>query len=83
MPGYDQARALENARDIRTRMLETVYLTSVPAGVRLQASFGVATYPHDASDIKAILAKADLAMFRIKTTGKNAVGCIGDPDSCS
>jgi GGDEF domain-containing protein len=34
----------------------------------------VATYPEDASDIKAILAKADKAMFQVKTEGKDAVG---------
>ena len=55
-------------------MQETRYLPAVEGGVRLKASFGVATYPEDASDIQAILAKADKAMFRVKTGGKDAVG---------
>ena len=63
-------------------MLSTVYLPAVQSGVRLHASFGVATYPDEAEDIKAILARADHAMFQVKTKGKNAVGCIGN-DECA
>lgn len=74
LPGLDHNQALEKARQIRSSMLETIYLPTVNDGVKLQASFGVATYPDDAADIKSILAKADQAMFRIKTEGKNAVG---------
>ncbi len=74
LPGFDHKQALEKARQIRSSMNETLYLPAVNNGVHLQASFGVATYPDDAEDIKSILAKADQAMFRIKTEGKNAVG---------
>jgi diguanylate cyclase (GGDEF)-like protein len=81
LPGFDHQQALEKARHIRSSMLETIYLSTVNNGVRLQASFGVATYPDNAQDIKSILAKADQAMFRIKTQGKNAVGGInGNPN---
>jgi diguanylate cyclase (GGDEF)-like protein len=78
LPGYDHERALGKAQEIRSKMLATCYLPNVNDGVRLKASFGVATYPEDASDIKAILAKADKAMFRVKTEGKNAVGDARD-----
>jgi diguanylate cyclase (GGDEF)-like protein len=74
LPGFDTDQALKKAQQIRAGMLETIYLPAVNNGVRLQASFGVATYPDDAADIKSILAKADQAMFRIKNEGKNAVG---------
>jgi diguanylate cyclase (GGDEF)-like protein len=74
LPGFDNNQALEKARQIRSGMLETTYLPTIDNGVRLKASFGVATYPDDAEDIKSILAKADQAMFRIKNEGKNAVG---------
>jgi diguanylate cyclase (GGDEF)-like protein len=77
LPGFDHIQGLDKAQEIRSRMLATVYLPTVKNGVRLQASFGVSTYPDDASDIKAMLAKADQAMFQIKTQGKNAVGDIG------
>jgi diguanylate cyclase (GGDEF)-like protein len=74
LPGFDHEQALAKAQEIRSDMLATRYLPNVNDGVRLKASFGVATYPEDASDIKAILAKADNAMFRVKTEGKDAVG---------
>ncbi len=77
LPGHDHDQALEKAQEIRSRMLTTVYLPAVPNGIRLHASFGVSTYPGDASDIKAMLAKADQAMFQVKMKGKNAVGNIG------
>ena len=74
LPGFDHENALDKAQEIRSNMLATRYLPTVGDGVRLKASFGVATYPEDASDIKAILAKADKAMFQVKTDGKDAVG---------
>ena len=74
LPGFDHKLAFEKARQIRSSMLATIYLPVVNNGVSLQASFGVATYPDDAADIKTMLAKADQAMFRIKNEGKNAVG---------
>jgi diguanylate cyclase (GGDEF)-like protein len=74
LPGFDHEQVLAKAQEIRSKMLATRYLPTINDGVRLKASFGVATYPEDASDIKAILAKADKAMFRVKSEGKNAVG---------
>jgi diguanylate cyclase (GGDEF)-like protein len=77
LPGFDYPTALEKAEEIRSKMLETVYLPGVTEGVHLEASFGVSTYPDDASDIKTMLAKADQAMFQVKSEGKNAVGGCG------
>lgn len=74
LPGFSKKDALKKAEDIRARMIETIYLPGVGEGVFLSASFGVATYPDDAENLTLILASADQAMFRIKTTGKNAVG---------
>ncbi len=76
LPGYDKAQAVEKAQEIRARLLHTVILPNVNNGVRLQASFGVSTYPDDAGNITAILARADQAMFNVKSKGKNAVGDV-------
>jgi diguanylate cyclase (GGDEF)-like protein len=76
LPDFDNAAALRKAQEIRTSMLATAYLADTGDGVKLQASFGVSTYPGDAADITAMLAKADQAMFNVKTTGKNAVGDV-------
>ncbi len=81
LPGFDHARALEKTNEIRTRMLSTTYLPEVGQGIHLHASFGVSTFPEDAPDITAMLAKADQAMFEIKAKGKNAIGDAGGPVS--
>jgi diguanylate cyclase (GGDEF)-like protein len=74
LPGESHDQGLETAEKIRVKMMNTTYLPLVTQGVHIQASFGVSTYPDDASDIQAILASADKAMFHVKTRGKNAVG---------
>jgi len=76
LPGHDKAQALQKAQEVRARLLQTMFLPSIENGVRLQASFGVSTYPDDAEDITAILARADQAMFNVKSKGKNAVGDV-------
>jgi diguanylate cyclase (GGDEF)-like protein len=74
LPGTTHEQGLEKAEEIRVKMLKTTYLPSAEKGVHIQASFGVSTFPDDASDIQAVLATADKAMFHVKTRGKNAVG---------
>lgn len=74
LPGFNHDQGLEKAEEIRIKLKNTTYLPLVSDGVHIQASFGVSTYPDDASDIKAMLATADRAMFNVKTKGKNAVG---------
>jgi diguanylate cyclase (GGDEF)-like protein len=70
---FDKARALRKAEEIRTRMKETLYLTSHGHEVKLKASFGIATFPEDAENVTDLLALADRAMFRVKEEGKDAV----------
>jgi diguanylate cyclase (GGDEF)-like protein len=74
LPGLDRSEALKKASKIRSRMKETVYLASAGHAVGLSASFGLATFPEDASDLTSLLALADKAMFRIKEGGKDAIG---------
>jgi diguanylate cyclase (GGDEF)-like protein len=76
LPGHNKVQAVQKAQEIRARLLRTNFLANVENGVRLQASFGVSTYPDDAENITAILAQADQAMFNVKNKGKNAVGDV-------
>ncbi len=78
LPGLDRAAALKKAGQIRSRMKETVYLSSAGHAVRMSASLGLATFPDDASDLTSLLALADKAMFRIKEVGKDAIGLTGN-----
>jgi diguanylate cyclase (GGDEF)-like protein len=73
LQGFNKAQAIHKAEEIRTRMNHTAYLSNIGLNVKLRASFGIATYPDDATNVTALLALADRAMFDIKRQGKDAV----------
>ena len=73
LPGYGEPEARVKAEEIRSRILETVYLREQGFAVRLQASFGVATFPDHAGDMTGLLAAADKALFGVKEKGRDAV----------
>jgi diguanylate cyclase (GGDEF)-like protein len=74
LPGMDKRQALQKAEEIRGTLSQTIFLANRGLQVQIQASFGVATYPEDATDRTGLLALADQAMFSVKRRGKNAVG---------
>jgi diguanylate cyclase (GGDEF)-like protein len=76
LPRHDKKSTILKAEEIRSMMEKTVYLSNRGLAVRLSASFGVASYPEDASNITRLLSIADKAMFSIKDRGKNAVGTL-------
>jgi predicted signal transduction protein with EAL and GGDEF domain len=47
--------------------------------VKLQASFGFATFPDHATDLTGLLASADRALFGVKANGKSAIGWADMP----
>jgi diguanylate cyclase (GGDEF)-like protein len=73
LQGFGKGRAAEKAEEIRSRMRQTLYLSGHGERLSLTASFGTATYPDDATDVKGLLALADRAMFHVKEEGKDAV----------
>jgi len=74
LPGRDQPQAMQKASEICSTVKNTAYVLDKGVEVRLQASFGVATFPQDATDLNGLIAAADHALFAIKKSGKNAVG---------
>ncbi|HVO83219.1 MAG TPA: diguanylate cyclase [Syntrophobacteria bacterium] len=74
LPGFGQSEARAKAEEIRSRILETVYLRDQGFAVRLKASFGIATFPDHAGDMTGLLAAADKALFGVKEKGRDAVG---------
>ncbi|MBI5580740.1 MAG: PAS domain S-box protein [Deltaproteobacteria bacterium] len=74
LPGLDKAQATALAESIRQKMRRTTYLEEYALAVKIQASFGLASFPEDAPDRTGLLALADKAMFRVKQTGKGLVG---------
>jgi len=73
LPGHDQTQAFQKANDIHACMRDSVYMLDQYIEVRLQASFGIATFPEDALDVDALLAAADQALFDVKDNGKNGI----------
>ena len=80
LPDFDKEEAIQKAEDIRTRIRRTPYLTEHDHEVFIRASFGVASYPEDATDVRGLLAMADRAMFDVKAGGKDAVRAPSDED---
>lgn len=76
LPGYTKDRAKAKAEEIRSLMNHTVYLSNKGINISLRASFGVAAYPEDATNITRLLSVADRAMFNIKGGEKNGVGAV-------
>jgi diguanylate cyclase (GGDEF)-like protein len=59
------------------RLRERVALAKADAGggreIRVTASFGVATFPQDARDLRSLVAAADRALYQAKERGRNQV----------
>ncbi len=82
LPETDGPGALEVAERVRVSLAESPFLLGKidePAGVRVTASFGVATFPDHAREKDALVAAADEAMQRIKQIEKNEVGLAAVP----
>src|SRR5206468_10390427 len=73
LPGLGRAEALEKARQIQACIRETHYLAATGKTARLAASFGVATYPDDATELSALLALGDQALFSVKDGGRGGI----------
>ncbi len=76
LPRFTKEQAFQKAEEIRNRIRETPYLTNQGHEVYIRASFGLATYPEDATDVRGMLALADKAMFYVKGEGKDAVKTV-------
>ena len=77
LPGLDKRQAQHTAEALRETLGQTRFLATQGLQIQIQASFGVATYPEDATDGRGLLALADQALFAVKGQGKNAVGVSG------
>jgi len=74
LPGFSKTQALQVVETIRSQMRQTVYLANQGYRVSIGASFGVATFPYDATDQTELLAIADQEMFDMKEK-KSDVQC--------
>ncbi|HEX6083435.1 MAG TPA: GGDEF domain-containing protein [Thermoanaerobaculia bacterium] len=74
LPQTDQEQAVAVATRISRAITSTALRIDANVEVTITASFGIATYPTHAITKDALIRQADAAMYRVKSTTKNAVG---------
>ena len=77
LPGFDPAQAIGQAKKIQARIKKAVFLREQGLEVRIQSSFGIATFPFHADDMTNLLAAADHALFGAKGSGKDSIKSFG------
>ncbi|MCM2315519.1 MAG: GGDEF domain-containing protein [Thermoanaerobaculia bacterium] len=78
LPETDKDQAMSVAMRARNSMSSTTLEIDDTLEVRITASFGIATYPNHALSKDGLIRQADEAMYRVKSTTKNAIGVAGD-----
>jgi diguanylate cyclase (GGDEF)-like protein len=73
LPHQEREAALAKVERIKAGLASTAYLQAEHLNVRVTASFGLATFPQDASDKEELLAAADRCLFQSKASGKNTI----------
>lgn len=73
MPRTNKRDALGFAQFVRDRLNSHDFLSEEGLNLRLTASFGLATYPADASDKNGIIGLADAAMYKIKESTRDGI----------
>jgi len=73
LPGIASDQAVEKAESIRHSIYHTEFAERKPGGKQLSASIGVVSCPADGHEYRALIEKADQAMYHAKEKGKNQV----------
>jgi len=74
LPQTDQDQAVAVANRVRKAFVSAPFMLEPTIEISISASFGIATYPAHAVTKEDLIRQADLAMYRVKSTTKNAVG---------
>jgi diguanylate cyclase (GGDEF)-like protein len=75
LPTYSTDEAVGLSERLRKDIEEKTIGTN---GVKITASFGVASFPDDAKDAISLIKKADTALYASKKNGRNRVKAFGD-----
>lgn len=73
MPETSKKNAVVAAEKIRKALKGHLFLADEGLNLRITASFGVASFPTDASDKDGLIHMADNAMYRVKNATKDGV----------
>jgi diguanylate cyclase (GGDEF)-like protein len=74
LPQTDQEQAIAVAHRVRKAMMAAPFHLAENIDISISASFGIATYPTHGITKDDLIRQADAAMYRVKSTTKNAVG---------
>jgi len=74
LPQTDSEQAMAVANRVRKAMTATVFNVDANVQISITASFGIATSPTHAITKEGLIKQADTAMYKVKSTTKNAVG---------
>jgi diguanylate cyclase (GGDEF)-like protein len=78
LPGAGEDEAGEVAEKLRKKIASHRFGEGKGLSIKLTASFGVATYPANASSVSELIRLADKAMYVIKNRTRNGVFLAGD-----
>lgn len=77
LPRQGKGQALAKVQRMKDAITRTPFLQKEKINVHVTASFGLATFPHDAKNKRELLAEADDCLFRSKADGKNRISVAG------
>ncbi len=86
LPEQGAAEALVKTTLMKQAIGSAAFLKEQGLKVRVTASFGLASYPDDATDMRQLLMLADRGLFRSKAKGKDCISrgtarpSLGEPD---
>ena len=78
LPQTDQTQASLVAGRVRKSLIQSSFHSEPDIDIPIAASFGIATYPYHALSKEDLIRQADDAMYRVKSTTKNAIGLAGE-----
>lgn len=78
LPETDKDQATSVAMRVRKSMSHSPFRIEPDIEVAITASFGIASYPNHALTKEGLIRQADEAMYRVKSTTKNAIGVAGE-----
>ncbi|HXI12090.1 MAG TPA: GGDEF domain-containing protein [Thermoanaerobaculia bacterium] len=79
LPQTDQHQSFAVAERVRRAIAEEPFRLENDLSIAISASFGIATYPLHAVTKEELISAADAAMYRVKSTTKNAIEIAADP----
>jgi diguanylate cyclase (GGDEF)-like protein len=80
LPQTDQEQAVAVAQRVQKSLAAAPFHLAENIDISISASFGIATYPTHGTGKDDLIRQADAAMYRVKSSTKNAVGVAGTGD---